>query len=307
MVILVLRTSFAFAVFDEVLAITQEWTWRCHLGCLLVRYKKGFAPPFDRYGRRIGACWHSSSVCSPSPMSAQSIGASVGERSMRPGPWTRVILHIANLLVIAFFLLPILAALFGALQSEKSLHADTRGLWPPEWTLDHFRVILSGGAQRGKVFEQATYLPDNIKKIHYALINITVISVRVTVLTVIFASLTAYTVARLRLRWVMWLMSVNVFARFVPVIVLMIPLYVTFRQMGMLNSIWGVIIALTGFLLPLRHSHSGTVFRHAPSGTRRCRPHRWLLAFYRVPAHHTAAFDSGTRFVWRHCLHHRLE
>jgi multiple sugar transport system permease protein len=169
---------------------------------------------------------------------------------MRPGPWTRAALHLANLLAIAFFLLPLIAVLFGALQSEKSLHADTRGLWAPEWTLDNFRVILSGGAQRGAIFEQATYLPDNIKKIHFALINSTVISVSVTLLTLIFASLTAYTVARLRLRWVMWLMSVNVFARFVPIIVLMVPLYVTFRQMGMLNSIWGVIIALTGFLLP---------------------------------------------------------
>ena len=169
---------------------------------------------------------------------------------MRSRGWTRVALHAANLAAIAFFLLPLIAALFGALQSEKSLHADTRGLWAPEWTLDNFRVILSGGAQRGAIFEQATYLPDNIKKIHFALINSTVISLSVTLLTLVFASLTAYTVARLRLRWVMWLMGVNVFARFVPIIVLMIPLYVTFRQIGMLNSIWGVIIALTGFLLP---------------------------------------------------------
>jgi multiple sugar transport system permease protein len=169
---------------------------------------------------------------------------------MRPGPWTRTALHLANLIAIAFFLLPLAAALFGALQSEKSLHADTRGLWAPEWTLDNFRVIVSGGAQRGAIFEQATYLPDNIKKIHFALINSTIIAVTVTTLTLIFASLTAYTVARLRLRWVVWLMTANVFARFVPIIVLMIPLYVTFRQMGLLNSIWGVIIALTGFLLP---------------------------------------------------------
>jgi multiple sugar transport system permease protein len=169
---------------------------------------------------------------------------------MRPGLWTRIGLHGANLVVIAFVLLPLIAALFGALQSEKSLHADTRRLWATEWTLDNFRVILSGGAQRGAIFEQATYLPDNIKKIHFALINSAVISVSVTLLTLIFASLTAYTVARLRSRWVVWLMSVNVFARFVPVIVLMVPLYVTFRQIGLLNSIWGVIIALTGFLLP---------------------------------------------------------
>jgi len=169
---------------------------------------------------------------------------------MRPSKWTRALLHLANLAAIAFFLLPLIAVAFGALQSEKSLHADTRALWPPEWTLDNFRVIISQGAQRGKVFEQATYLPDNIKKFRFALINSAAISISVTLLTLIFASLTAYTAVRLRLRWVIWLMGVNVLARFVPIIVLMVPLYVVFRQMGMLNTIWGVIIAETGFLLP---------------------------------------------------------
>jgi multiple sugar transport system permease protein len=51
---------------------------------------------------------------------------------MRPAGWTRFWLHLANLTVIGFLLLPLIAALFGALQSEKSLHADTRGLWAPE-------------------------------------------------------------------------------------------------------------------------------------------------------------------------------
>ena len=169
---------------------------------------------------------------------------------MRPHPLTRLTLHAANLAVIAFFLLPLVAALLGALQSERSLQAATRSLLPPEWTLDNFRVILSGGAQKGAIFEQATYLPDNVKKIYYAIGNSTVIAVSVTLLTLVFASLSAYTVARLRLRWVAWLMNLNVFARFVPIIVLMIPLYVTFRSVGLLNSIWGVIVAETGFLLP---------------------------------------------------------
>ena len=76
------------------------------------------------------------------------------------------------------------------------------------------------------------------------------IAVAVTLATLVFASLSSYTVARLQLRWVAWLTNLNVFARFVPIIVLMIPLYVTFRRLGLLNSIWGVIIAETGFLLP---------------------------------------------------------
>jgi multiple sugar transport system permease protein len=169
---------------------------------------------------------------------------------MRQSLVTRLALHAANLLVIAFLLLPMTATTIGALQSAKSLQASTRSVLPPEWTLDNFRVILSGGAQKGAIFEQATYLPDTVKKIRYAFTNSVLIATAVTLLTLAFGSLSAYTVARLRLRWVMWLMNLSVFARFVPVIVVMIPLYVTFRQLGLLNSVWGVIIALTGFLLP---------------------------------------------------------
>lgn len=169
---------------------------------------------------------------------------------LAPTPLGRVLLHLANLLVIAFLLLPIAAVTLGALQSERTLQADTRALIPPEWTLDNFRVILSGGEQRGAIFEQVTYLPDNVKKIRFAFQNSAIIAVSVTLLTLSMGSLSAWTIARLRYPWTLWLMNASVFARFVPVIVLMIPLYVTFRSLGLLNSVWGVIVALTGFLLP---------------------------------------------------------
>jgi multiple sugar transport system permease protein len=170
---------------------------------------------------------------------------------MRPSRLTRIALHLANLVTIAFFLLPIVTAVIGSFESEKTLRADTRAVLPSEWTLDNFRVLLSGGAPNsGTIYDQATYLPDNVKKIRYALENSTVIAVSVTVLTLVFGSLSAFTVARLRQRWLDWLMGVNVIARFVPIIVLMIPLYTIFRRLDLLNSVWGVIIAETGFLLP---------------------------------------------------------
>src|SRR5271166_676439 len=170
---------------------------------------------------------------------------------MRRSRFARLGLNLANLLVIGFFLLPIVTAAIGSLQSEKTLRADTRAVLPREWTFDNFRVFLSGGAQSaGSIYEQATYLPDNVKKIYYALGNSTVIAGSVTLLTLVFAALSAYAAVRLRLRWLAWLMELSVLARFVPIIVLMIPLYVTFRRLELLNSVWGVIIAETGFLLP---------------------------------------------------------
>jgi multiple sugar transport system permease protein len=146
--------------------------------------------------------------------------------------------------------LPLFAVVIGAVQSERTLQADTRAVFPPEYTLDNFRVILSGGEQKGAIFEQVTYLPDNIKQFYRAFANSTIVALSVTALTLAFGSLSAYTVARLRYRWTLWFMQANVIARFVPIIVLMIPLYVMMRSVGMLNSLLGVILALTGFLLP---------------------------------------------------------
>ncbi len=167
-----------------------------------------------------------------------------------PSRTTRLLLHVANLTVIVFILLPLVAVFIGSIQSEKALQADTRRLLPLEFTLDNFTVILSRGEQKGRIFEQVTYLPDNIKSFYTAVLNSTVVAVSVTFLTLLFGSLSAYTIARQRFRWTLFLMQANVVARFVPIIVLMIPLYVVMRSFGQLNSLSGVIIAETGFLLP---------------------------------------------------------
>jgi len=165
-------------------------------------------------------------------------------------PTARLMLHVANLMVIFFILLPVVAVFIGSIQSEKALQADTRRVLPLEVTLDNFLVILSKGEQKGRIFDQVTYLPDNIKNFYVAFANSAIVAISVTVLTLLFGALSAYTLARLRYRWTLFLLQANIVARFVPVIVLMIPLYVVMRSVGQLNSLSGVIIAETGFLLP---------------------------------------------------------
>jgi len=162
----------------------------------------------------------------------------------------KLLLHVANLTVIVFILLPLAAVFIASIQSEKSLQADTRRVLPAEVTLDNFTVILTKGQQRGRIFEQATYLPENIKSFYAAFLNSTIVAVSVTALTLLFGSLSAYTIARLRFRWTLFLLQANIVVRFVPAIVLMIPLYIVMRSLGQLNSLSGVIIAETGFLLP---------------------------------------------------------
>jgi multiple sugar transport system permease protein len=163
---------------------------------------------------------------------------------------TKLALHVANLVVIAVILLPLAAVLLGSIQSEKALHADTRRVLPLEVIPDNFVVILTQGAQKGRIFDQATYLPDNIKRFYRAFANSLIVASSVTALTLLFGALSAYTIARLRYRWTLFLLQANIVSRFVPAIVLMIPLYIVIRSMGQLNTLGGVIIAETGFLLP---------------------------------------------------------
>ena len=198
------------------------------------------------------------------------------------------------------------AVFIGSIQSEKALQADTRRLLPLEFTLDNFTVILTKGEQKGRIFEQVTYLPDNIKNFYAAFANSTIVAISVTVLTLLFGSLSAYTLARLRYRWTLFLLQANIVARFVPVIVLMIPLYVVMRSVGQLNSLSGVIIAETGFLLPYAILILAPYFDTIPARARGGRPHRRLHALQRLRAHRPAARHAGAGGLRRHHVHHLL-
>jgi multiple sugar transport system permease protein len=162
----------------------------------------------------------------------------------------RVALWAANLAAIGFLILPLVPVVIGSIQSEKSFQADTRALLPREPILANFQLILSGGARKGPIFEQVSYLPKSVERFPTAFLNSVLVALSVTVLTLAAGSLSAYTVARFELRWVKALLSVSLAARLVPLIVLMVPLYVMFRRYGLLNSVTGVVVAEVGFLMP---------------------------------------------------------
>jgi multiple sugar transport system permease protein len=168
----------------------------------------------------------------------------------RLSPLGRVGLWLANLAALAFLVLPLLPVVLGAVQSEKSLQADVRALLPRQTTLANFRLVLSGGATRGPIFEQVSYLPKSIERFPAAFLNSMVVAASVALLTLALAALSAYTVARLDIRWVRAVVSLSLVARLLPLIVLMVPLYVLFRRYGLLNSLSGVVLAEVGFLLP---------------------------------------------------------
>jgi multiple sugar transport system permease protein len=162
----------------------------------------------------------------------------------------RLALWVLNMLAIAFLVLPLIPLVLASFQSEKMLQQDTRALLPPEYTLANFRLILSGGTQRGPIFEQVSYLPKSVERFPAAFVNSLVVGVAVTVIALALAGLSAYTIARLQVGWTQTLLRLSAVSRMVPLIILMVPLYVLFRHYGLLNSLSGVIVAEVGLLIP---------------------------------------------------------
>ena len=127
----------------------------------------------------------------------------------------RLFLWVANLCAIALLLLPFVPVVLGSLQSEKSMQKNVHALLPEEYTLANFRLILSGGRSKGPIFEQVTYLPKSVERFPSAFLNSLLVGLTVTLITLTAASLSAYALARLRLRWTGALLQVSVVCRMV--------------------------------------------------------------------------------------------
>jgi multiple sugar transport system permease protein len=168
----------------------------------------------------------------------------------RRSPAYRATLSGLNVLVILFLVGPLVAVVFGSVQTERALLTDVLNPLPKEVTLTNFQLLLSGGQQGERIFEQASYFPASLKFFPQAFLNSVLVATSVTVLTLVFGALAAYAVSRLRFRWTRGFMYANLASRMVPIVVLMVPLYVTLRRLELLNSLPGIVVAEVGLLVP---------------------------------------------------------
>lgn len=154
----------------------------------------------------------------------------------------KAVWSLAGLAVMLWLVLPLCALFLGAFQTEESLLKSAMEILPEKWTTINFEVLL------GK--ESPMYVPPLAQWFPRAFWNSSLVAMSVTFLTLVLAALMAYSVARLKFVgsgvYVYGLLA----TRMVPIVVLLVPLYITLRRLHLLNSVWGVVITEVGFLLP---------------------------------------------------------
>jgi ABC-type glycerol-3-phosphate transport system permease component len=97
-----------------------------------------------------------------------------------------------------------------------------------------------------------------------ALINSIIIAGVTTVICLFFGSIAAYAIARLRFRFKSSVLTLILAISFFPPVAIIAPLFIQFRSVGLINTLWSVIITDVVFALPLTIWILVAFFRELP-------------------------------------------
>ena len=97
-----------------------------------------------------------------------------------------------------------------------------------------------------------------------ALINSTIISGITTVICLFFGSIAAYAIARLTFHFKSLVMTLILAISFFPAVAIIAPLFIQFRQIGIIDTYWAAIVPDVVFALPLTIWILVAFFRELP-------------------------------------------
>jgi ABC-type glycerol-3-phosphate transport system permease component len=167
--------------------------------------------------------------------------AAAPARVRRRRPPTRklvgeVLFYLAALVVVAISLFPFYWILRTSLESDSQVSAGVggaNGLLPSH---------LTGSAYVNDFSQQHFLTP---------LLNSVIVALGTTVVTVVVASLAGYALARLRIRGASAILAFVLLAGFFPVLAMVGPLFLLFRNLGLLDNIFPLIIVYLVYTLPI--------------------------------------------------------
>ncbi len=134
------------------------------------------------------------------------------------------VLHAVLLAGALAVLFPLLWMVYASLMPAGEASSYPPALLPSRATLEHYRALF-GRMEVGRYF-----------------LNSTLVASAVTLISLLFNSMAGYAFAKLRFRGKDRLFSLLLAAMVVPGQVAMLPLFLLLRGLGLVNSLWGVIV-----------------------------------------------------------------
>jgi multiple sugar transport system permease protein len=166
----------------------------------------------------------------PIPVAAPSLAA---ERRARADRRRRILKVLENAVLAAVALLVLFPIVWMVLTAFKSpVYVYSYTIWFPP-TLDNFREVFS---ERWQITNK--------------IINSTVIAVSTVVIAIPIATCAAYAFSRLQFPMKRAMFQWILLTQFIPAVTIVLPFYVMFRQLGLLDTYWALIIVDLAIVLP---------------------------------------------------------
>lgn len=146
---------------------------------------------------------------------------SAGQKKVTSTDALRVVVLVTFALLA---LIPIVWLVLGSFKAPTELAARPPSLLPEEWGLSNYTDALSR-------FNFAGYL-----------LNSVVVTVVATILTLMVNSMAAYALAKYNFRGKNFLFVLTLATIMIPLQVILIPVYQVVASLGMVNTLWGLII-----------------------------------------------------------------
>lgn len=175
------------------------------------------------------------------------ISAPPSRKGARPGTrFVRLLYVYAVLFIVAsIVLIPLLTTALGGFKTLGDLRTNPFGL-PQAWQLQNYGDIL---------FSQRYWL---------MLWNSLFISVVTVFLTLVVAGMVAFTMAHVQFFGSGFLLNYFLLGLMFPVATAILPLFIRIRDMGLLDSAWGVILPQVAFGLGMSILLMRNFFRNVP-------------------------------------------
>lgn len=150
--------------------------------------------------------------------------------------WAQTVSDVLKYVILIFFsllvLIPLAVTFIGGFKTSGELLLSPFSL-PEEWVTDNYLGIL-----RGDVFWRL-------------LTNSILVMLGTAVGVVILASMAAFVFSRIKFRGRELLFNFMTLGLLFPIAVAILPLYITLRQAGLIDTLWGIILPQVAFGLPI--------------------------------------------------------
>ena len=137
----------------------------------------------------------------------------------------KTIMKYTVLIVLAaFFLFPVLWVALSSLKPQHELFQMPQTIFPRQWTIDNYQFS----------FSQSNFLL-NLK-------NSSIVSVSSTILAVLINTMAGYALSKFIFPGRDAIFTVMIATLMIPLQVIMVPIFLQLKSLGMLNTLWGIII-----------------------------------------------------------------